>query len=236
MTGVGLGQSIGEAKNAATTAAKEAQSKLDGHTPAIIFAFSSIDYDQHKVVEGVREIFPDTPVMGGSAAGEITSWSTVFDGVNVMAIATDQIQFSMGIGYNVSTNSYGAAAEAAQDLLNNNNGTLPQLVITLFDGMSGDGEDLVRGVQSVLGENIPLIGGSAGDDYKFEQTFEYYKDQVVTDAAICIGLTGDFSYGFGIRHGWQPVGLPLTVTKADGVLLQEVDNKPALNIYEDYFG
>ncbi|TSC97287.1 MAG: hypothetical protein Greene101447_555 [Parcubacteria group bacterium Greene1014_47] len=68
------------------------------------------------------------------------------------------------------------------------------------------------------------------------KTFEYYQDQVLTDVVVGVGLYGKFSYGFGIKHGWEPVGLPLKVTKAEGAVLKEVDGKPALNVYEEYFG
>ena len=80
----------------------------------IIFAFSSIQYDQQNVLKGIRSVAPDIPIVGGSAAGEITSWATVFDAVNVMAIATDQITFATGIGTGVSEDSFKASSRAAQ--------------------------------------------------------------------------------------------------------------------------
>jgi len=40
----------------------------------------------------------------------------------------------------------------------------------------------------------------------------------------------------GVRHGWEPIGLPMKVTKAKGGKLIEINNRPALSIYEDYFG
>jgi hypothetical protein len=184
----------------------------------------------------VREIAPDALVVGGSAAGEITSWSTVFDGVNAMAIASDSIQFVTGIGEGVSKDSFGAGAKAAKAVVEKGGGQKPTLFIMLPDGMTGNGAAIVDGVKSVLGENASIIGGSLGDDYQFKKTFEYYQDQVLTDVVVGIGLYGKFSYGFGIKHGWEPVGLPLKVTKAEGVVLKEVDGKPALNVYEEYFG
>jgi len=39
-----------------------------------------------------------------------------------------------------------------------------------------------------------------------------------------------------VRHGWEPVGLPMKVTTAEGAKLIEINNRPALSIYEDYFG
>ncbi len=50
------------------------------------------------------------------------------------------------------------------------------------------------------------------------------------------GLSGSFSKGVGVRHGWDSIGLPMKVTKSEGAVLKELDGKPAVSIYEDYFG
>jgi len=235
-SGVGLSQNLSDHTKAGEEAASQAIEKLGGAKPSILFAFSSIKYQQEDVLTGIRKVAPDAIVVGGSAAGEITSWVTVFDGVNVLAIASDTITFVTGIGAGVSSDSFKSGAMAAQAVVDNAGGKKPNLFIMLPDGMTGNGAAIVDGVRSILGENAPIIGGSLGDDYLFKKTFEYHQDQVLTDAVVGVGLYGTFAYGFGIKHGWDPVGLPLKVTKADGVKLQEVDNKPALKVYEDYFG
>lgn len=234
--GVGLSQNINDHKKAGFEAASQAIEKLGGAEPSILFAFSSIKYQQEGVLQGIREAAPDAIVVGGSAAGEITSWQTVFDGVNVLAISSDSIRFVTGIGNGVAANSFQAGVAAAKAVVAGAGGEKPKLYIMLPDGMTGNGAAIVEGAKSVLGAAIPLIGGSLGDDYLFQKTYEYYEGKVLTDAVVGIGMYGDFAYGFGIKHGWEPVGLPLVVTKADGVKLQEVDGKPALKIYEDYFG
>ncbi len=233
---IGLSQNLDNHRAAAEEAARQAMEGLGGSAPNILFVFSSIQYDQEEVLAGVKNVVPHTPIVGGSAAGEITSSTTVFDAINIMAIATDQITFAIGCGEGVSKDSFKAGAMAAASVIKNNNGKKPDLFIMLPDGITGNGAAIVEGVKSVLGEKFPIIGGSSGDDYRFQKTYEYCGDRVLSDAVVGIGLSGDFSFGFGIRHGWEPVGLPLRVTKTDGVILQEVDGKPALNVYEEYFG
>jgi len=238
--GVGLSQKTYNSKEAGMEAILAALKNMTG-SPAIVFAFASIKYNQEEVLAGIREAAPEAVVLGGSAAGEITSFATVFDGVAAMAISSDQIQFSLGIGKGVSKNSFQAGAAAASAVVADNGNKNPDLYISLPDGMTGNGAALVEGAKSVLGINFPMIGGSMGDDYLFKQTWEYYapKDRpalVATDAVVGVGVSGTFSFGFGIKHGWKPVGLPLKVTKASGTLLQEVDGKPALRVYQDYFG
>jgi len=235
--GIGVQQNIAEPRKAAQEAAREAIAKLDGKKPDIIFMFSSIKYDQKELMTGAKSEAPNVPIVGGTSAGEITSWVSMYDAVNVMAIASDQIIFHVGCGKGVVSDSFNAGSEAAKAVINANGGKNPDLFIMIPDGIAGgNSAAVVEGVKSIFGNNFPIIGGSAGDDYQFKKTFEYCGDRVLTDSVIGIGLSGKFSYGFGIRHGWEPVGLPLKVTKAEGVVIKEINNEPALKVYQDYFG
>jgi len=106
----------------------------------------------------------------------------------------------------------------------------------ITEGLAENGAAIPRGIQEVFGRNFPIIGGAAGDDFLFQKTYQYCNDRVLRGAVIGIGLSGKFSFGVGVRHGWEPIGLPMKVTKAEGAKLIEVNNRPALSIYEDYFG
>ena len=111
-----------------------------------------------------------------------------------------------------------------------------QAFLILPDVLTGNGADIVRGILDVLGPHFPVVGGAPGDDFAFEKTYEYRDAEVASGAVAGVGLVGDFSMGVGVRHGWIPIGIPMTVTKSDGAVVHEVDGRPAINIYEDYFG
>lgn len=233
--GIGMSQKITNHKEAGAEAVFKAMGDLQGIKPKIVFLFASIAYDQNEVLLGARSVAGDTSIVGGSAAGEITSFTTIFDGVAAMAIASDQIEFTIGYSEGVSKDSFRAGAEVAQKVMNAAQSP-PGLFISLPDGMTGNGSAIVEGSQSVLGKNFPMIGGSLGDDYQFKKTWEYFNTLVLADAIVGVGVSGNFSFGFGVKHGWEPVGLPMKVTKASGTVVQEVDGKPALTIYQEYFG
>lgn len=233
--GVGLSQKLTNHYAAGSEAVQLAIEKLPSAKPDIILLFSSVKYNQKDVLAGAQSHRADVSIVGGSAAGEITSYATVFDGVVALAIQSDQITFTVSNSEGLAHNSFEAAAQAAKQVLAKS-AHIPNLFISLPDGITGDGAAIVAGTQSVLGKNFPIIGGSLGDDYEFKKTYEYCDGNVLTDSIIGIGLSGDFSFGFGIKHGWEAVGLPMRVTKAHGALLQELDGKPALSVYQDYFG
>jgi len=104
------------------------------------------------------------------------------------------------------------------------------------DVLVGNGADIVRGALASLGEHFPVVGGASGDDFKFEKTYQHLGDKVYSGAVVGLGWTGDFKMGIGVKHGWIPVGAPKKVTRSEGSTLHELDGKPAIHIYEEYFG
>lgn len=233
-SGIGTSTNISDPSAAGKEAVSDAIQDLDKEAHLVV-AFASAKYDQEKLVQGMNEARGNATLVGGSAAGEITSYATTFENVVAMAINAPNIKFNVGYGTGAGADSNKAGADAARAVLDGAGGKI-DLFIMIPEGLTGNGSAIVRGAQSVLGENFPISGGSAGDDYLFKKTWQYFNDQLLTDSVLGIGLSGDFAFGFGVRHGWEPVGLALKVTKSEGAVLKELDGQPALKIYQDYFG
>jgi hypothetical protein len=100
----------------------------------------------------------------------------------------------------------------------------------------GNGADIVRGVLASLGEHFPVVGGASGDDFKFEKTYQHLNDKVYSGVVVGFGWVGDFELGIGVKHGWVPIGTPKKVTRSNGSVIHELDGKPAISIYDEYFG
>jgi hypothetical protein len=84
----------------------------------------------------------------------------------------------------------------------------------LIDGLSVK-EELVTASLFAALDGLPIVGGSAGDDLKFERTFVYHDGQFVSDAA-CIGVvvTSHPFEVFKTQH-FVPTKMKLVVTGAD---------------------
>lgn len=232
-SGVGRSNNLDAAK-AGDEACKQALDQVGGKAELII-VFSTVAYDQEKMLDGVRSVSKEIPLVGCSDFGEITTEGPVSKYVVVMALSSDTIDFTIGIGEGTDKDSHKAGAMAAREVKKKAKEDI-SLFTMLLDGLAENGAAAVRGVQEVFGKNFPIMGGSAGDDFLFQKTYQYYNNQVLSNAMVGIGLSGKFSFGVGVRHGWEPIGLPMKVTKAVGGKLIEVNNRPALSIYEDYFG
>jgi hypothetical protein len=232
-TGVGRSNNP-DAFKAGAEACRTALSQT-GSKANLIVVFSTVAYDQKKMLAGIRSVSKNIPLVGCSDSGEITGEGPVSKHVAVMAMSSDVIDFYVGVGKGTDKDSHKAGAMAAKEVKDKAKGNI-SLFMMLLDGLAENGAAAVRGVQEVFGKNFPIIGGSAGDDFLFKKTYEYFDDQVLSNTVVGIGLSGKFSFGIGVRHGWEPIGLPMKVTKAKGAKLIEVNNRPALSIYEDYFG
>lgn len=206
-----------------------------GGSANLIIVFSSVAHNQEDVLRGVRSVSKSIPLVGCSDAGEITNQGPTTGSIAVMALNADTIQCNLGAGTGADKDSFAAGKKAAQAVMATAE-VPPSLFMMFVEGLAENGAASVRGVQSVMGRNFPIMGGSAGDDFKFEKTYQYINDKVLNNAVIGVGLSGNFVFGVGVMHGWEPIGLPMKVTKSEGSKLIEIDGRPALSIYEDYFG
>jgi hypothetical protein len=233
-----VGLSEGEDSYAVgANAAQDAIDRLGDKEPSAVIVFSSVQYNQEKMHQGVRSVTKDAVLVGCSTAGEITTDGVAKrHSVAVMALKTEGISFYAGVGENIAASARAAGRKAADAVKKQAPGEKIDAFLMLPDVLTGNGADIVRGVLDSLGAHFPVVGGAAGDDFEFKKTYQYLNDKVYSGAVVGLGLTGTFKLGIGVKHGWIPVGTPKKVTKSTGSVLHELDGRPAIKIYEDYFG
>lgn len=234
--GVGISQGA-DAYTVGANACQDALDHLGSNEPGALIVFSSSEYDQEKMLQGVRSVSPRGTLAGCSTAGEITNEGPAKrHSVVVMALHSSDISFFAGVGENIA-NGPRVAGKVAADMVKVQapNGKL-DVFLMLPDVLVGNGAEIVRGVLESLGTHFPVVGGAAGDDFQFKKTFQYLDNKVYSGSVVGFGMSGNFRLGIGVKHGWIPVGTPKKVTKSEGSILHELDGMPAIKIYEDYFG
>ncbi len=233
----GVGISSGDdAYKAGVDAALQAMSGLEGAEPKLAIVLSSVEYDQEEMLKGVRTVSKDTLLVGSSTSGEITTNGPADrSSVVVMFIASDTLEAWASVGENIKDGAIEAGSAVAQKVKEQATKELKSFIM-FPDVLVGNGADIVRGTLEVLGEHFPLVGGASGDDFRFEKTYQYLNDKVYSGSVVGVGLSGEFSFGIGVKHGWTALGIPKKVTKSEGSVLHELDGEPAIKVYEDYFG
>ena len=226
--GVGKGKDR-NSKHAARLAAEACQFQLCEQQPHLLVLFLNPFYHSHDVLETVREFYKNVPLIGCSSAGEIYTTGIEDKTIGLLGIAG--IKVNLAAGGDIAEDAFLAGKMLGSKL----GGEAGALILLLTDGVAGDGEAVVRGMQAGLGNQMPMIGGAAGDDAQFKQTYQYINDAVLTGTLVGVKLDSSVRYGIGVHHGWEPVGLPVTATRTHGNHLMEINNISAIKLYDEYF-
>jgi hypothetical protein len=206
-----------------------------GGLPQLTLVFSSTRFADPQLLAAIRSVTEGAPLIGCTNAGGIGSSGLFQHSVVVIGLKGSGAGFVTGIAYDLSKDPAEAGRRLARDLKAAEPG-LVRSALVFPDGLSSNGSALLRGVQDGLGARVPVIGGSAGDDFHFQKTFQYFDDQVLTDSVPGALIYGEASIGVGVRHGWIPLGRPRQITKARGEIVYELDGRPAVAMYERYLG
>ncbi len=225
-----VGRSVDpDARRAGRSATRAALAADDAK---LLVVFCSGAYDLDELLAGITACAPGVPLIGCSTAGEIATGGPGDHGVVVLALG--------GSGFSVAT----SAACDASSSLRDAGATVAQatrsvahrehrVLMLLSDGLAGDQQEIVRGAYGVVGAEVPLVGGCAGDDLQMAKTFQLHDGRVLTDAVVGAAIGSDGPLGIGVRHGWRRVGEPMVATRSAGNRVHELDDQPALDVYLD---
>jgi len=203
--------------------------------PNLVLVFAAPNFfKQPDFAAQLAAVFPDARRIAASTAGEISNQGVSEDSAVITAIRFERTPFKLAATDIAGMeDSLGAGQRLAEQL------KAPDLkaVMLLSQGVAVNGSELIAGVVGVLGKQIPLTGGLAGDNGAFSQTWTLLDNTVSDKMMLAIGLYGDdLTFAHGSFGGWQSFGPARQATKAIGNVLYELDGEPALEIYRRYLG
>ena len=108
--------------------------------------------------------------------------------------------------------------------------TEQSLLVLLPDAYNGQPRRLFQGIEEETGF-LPVVGAGCSENGTYGKTFQLCGDEVATNAVSGLALSGSFESSIGITQGCQPVTEPMTITKAQGNLIFEINNRPAFEIF-----
>jgi hypothetical protein len=227
---MGVGHSSDpDADGAGREAARQA---MQGPDPKLVVVFCSDAYDLPQLLAAINRETAGAPLIGCSTAGEIATGGPTEASAVVSVLGGPGFTVSTRMARGVSDRLRQAGADVAGCLADVEE--RPHRVLMLLtDGLAGDQQEIVRGAYSVVGAQVPLVGGCAGDDLKMVATRQLFDGQVVDDAIVAAAIGSDAPLGIGVRHGWQTVGEPMLVTKSANNRVYMLDDRPALDVYLD---
>lgn len=201
-----------------------------GLAPTLAIVFSSVAHD---LVE-LSAIFAksDIEVFGASAGGEITNDEVHEESIAVMLLDISRDAYRLNVFEGEGRTSYQvgqSVAEWARTVYDN-----PAFMV-ISAGLRADGEQIVKGIIYTMEREVPLFGGLAAAEVGMPETFVFSTSQVLTNGVVALIFDQNAVELQGIaQSGWKGIGTPKTVTKAEGNIVYEIDDEPALDIYNKY--
>jgi len=230
----------------ARRAAVELHDAIAQPDTAFVLVFCSPQYDLAVLGEALADVFGETLVIGCTTAGEITPAGYMtgsitgvsFPGSDFTAVAeriddleSFEIAHAQALVRGLTAKRDAASPDRGDDTSSSS------FALLLIDGLSIREEPVVSSLYSALGD-IPLFGGSAGDDLKFEQTWVLHDGRFHTDAAVLVLVDTVRRFTVFRTEHFVSSDRKMVVTEADPArrIVTEINAEPAGREYARMVG
>ncbi|WP_041958013.1 FIST N-terminal domain-containing protein [Sulfurospirillum arsenophilum] len=182
------------------------------------------------LTEIILRYIPNAICIGTTTDGEIygDSISTLR---SIISISIFEHTF-IKTAYVQDKNSFQCGVKLASDLITPNT----KLLILFSDGTKMNAEEFLHGVES-FDATVPICGGMAGDNGKFEQTYISSQNTILGEGVVGVSLNSDIlKVATDYKFDWKPVGLKHTITKVNNNRVYKIDRMKASYFYDKYLG
>lgn len=208
-----------------------------GHCkPRLVIFFASADYDQAALSTQMHSAFPGSCVVGCSTAGEIGADKMLTSAVVAMFLDETVVEDAVAVAVEhlrdkVDIKNAFARFETHFHSPVSSLDIKKHVGLVLVDGLSGAEEALME----KIGDRTDLIfvGGSAGDDLKFQHTYVCANGCAYSNAAVLVLVRVTKGYDIIKTQSFKGSGKRLVATKVDEAKRKvvEFDGKPAVEAY-----
>ncbi len=209
-----------------------AQSMTDGFTPTLGIVFLSVKQDR----EAVCKILDDggIAIYGATTNGEFTGEGITTGEIAIMLLDVNPAYFAIFFEEfsekNFRETTQGIAKKALGKFTN------PSFLIA-GSNLNTDAEELLHGFEDIIGKQVNVFGGMAGDDFAFKEEFVFTNNNESNNGIVTIAFDGDKIRIKGrATCGWNPIGTVKTVTKSIGNHVYTIDDVPVVGLLMKYGG
>ena len=200
---------------------------------ALAVVLSGPSHDTGAIRETVKAELGDVPLVGSTTAGEFTDEELSENGIVVSLVASESLSAATAMADAVSEDVFESVQTAVDGLPDPSEMAGEHTAaITFHNGLAGMGEQITLVTGQMLGE-MPLAGGSAGDNLALSETTVFSDDGVSSDGVVVAQLSSDEPFAVAANHGHSPLTDTYQVTKAEENIVHELDGEPAYDVWRD---
>ena len=187
--------------------------------------------------------FPSVTTVGCTTAGEIISGRMLEHSISAMALGSELVvRAEVRLLSHIAANAREAVTSAFADFSRVFGQTMTDLDhdryvgLILADGLSVAEERLMDAIGDQT--NIAFVGGSAGDDLKFQKTHVFLGPVAASDAAVLIVIEAAVPFQILKTQSFRILPRKLVATKVNEPMRRvlEFDGKPAVAAYAEAVG
>lgn len=210
-----------------------------GGQPTLLLTYFSDNHDSRAVLARLKDLSGDVPIQGGtSCLGVMTQQgfhSASGCGLGLWGIYDPEGSYGVGVAA-INSDPRKAAAEATEMALAGAGrpGEAPALL--WLNSAPGGEEKILQGIEDVLGPNVPIAGGSTGDNTVSGNWKQIGAGQVHHDAVVVTAMYPSTEVAFAFHSGYEPAQHRGRITRAAGRTLYEIDGRPAAEVYNAWTG
>jgi len=197
---------------------------------AMVFFTADHAAQSSALISALSKIVGTDCIVGSSGAGVLTDEGEIEGsaGVAVCVVSSDTLIARPFIFEPLRGNeanlgvSFGDFLAKTQDK--------NSLMILLPDTYQGNPQPLLTGMARRAGFH-PVIGAGSSENGTTGATYQLCGDKLATNSVAGAYLSGDFTLRIDITQGCQPITEPMMITKAEGNLIYEINQRPALEVF-----
>ncbi|MBC7170983.1 MAG: FIST C-terminal domain-containing protein, partial [Polyangiaceae bacterium] len=224
----------------ARAAAADLRSQIHS-TPRFVAFFASARYEASAIAAAVHEAFGGIPTMGGSSSGELVSGKMTKGAISLIALGEETVE-SCSVAVIEDAHDEASIDRALAALAEPFEAAIgrldPQshLGLVLHDGMSAAEESVMERIGDRT--NLAFVGGSAGDDLRFEKSFVFANGRAFAGASVLALLRMKRPFRILKTQSFEVLDTILRVTEVDESTrtVKRFDDKPAAEAYAAAIG
>lgn len=220
-------------RDAVLAAQELADQVCEPDTGAVVF-FCSARFDLERLQTALADRFGEAQLLGCTTAGEIS-----LDGYTegaLVGMSFPRAEFTVVSDYcdRLSTSSLLRVCSTVDGLLKRLRLRAPganatnTFALLLIDGLAGIEEPVLSAIVRALGD-IPIVGGSAGDNLRFRETVVFHGSAFYTESAVLALVHTERPFEVFKTQHIRSLDTKMVITEADPVrrVVTEINAEPA---------
>lgn len=205
-----------------------------GADPQLLVLYATEHKADAALIDTLGNLAPGVQIVGGTSCGGVMTEAGFHAGphgaVGLLGVSDPDGAYGVGAEA-VGQDAHGAGARAVERALAAAGREFETPDLVWCCQPPGCEEEVLAGVQSVIGERTPIIGGSSADEAIAGAWRQFSSQGALEDHVVIAVLFPTRGHGAAFQSGYAPTGRHGVVTRAQARQVLEIDHRPAAEVY-----